>query len=621
LKDINQEAGEITRHNAAVRIFRSKQDADTLVRIKRRIDEARSNFQVCHIGSFRVCEFMNVSFADILPRKSGGQTRQYTDNAVLDRLPHRDDASYLSPINEVKSGYLLGTRTELLSELEHWATAEDQPCIFILSGAAGMGKSTVAFELARRLDRTGRLGASFFFVRGDADLSSTTYVIPTIAYQLARSQTLLRPRIIECAHAHVSRLSLQNMEMQIQDLIVDPLADIILDHCDPVVIIIDALDECTDQALERIPRLLYLLLRGIRDLHIPIRVLLTTRPELHIERVFDTVEFKSITKPYRLEEVPQVDVDGDIALFFRDRLEKLPNFSVLFNSRPNVVHDLTRRAGGLFIWAATACRMLYNNSTRVLPFIDALLLGNSASFAVVLNDLDRLYLTVLRSALSSDFLIECSTNKADMECVLGALALLQHHISLQTLAALLDVTEEGVLSILERLQSVAHYDQRDPTIPFRPLHASFPQFLVDGQRCQDTSYYINPHSHHARLAVACLKLLNTHPGFHRNILALDDPTVSLNAIDDLPSLAQKFMPLHVQYACSHWAYHVSEADPTSSLVDELNVFCSRKVLVWIEASSILGKLDAAAKSLVHVHTWSRVCARTHFSRAELNLYV
>ncbi|PCH37021.1 hypothetical protein WOLCODRAFT_53955, partial [Wolfiporia cocos MD-104 SS10] len=409
--------------------------------------------------------------------------------AILSKLPHRDHAEYRSAINEAKNGYLQGTRTDLLSRLMHWATGPEQPCIFILSGAAGMGKSTVAFELAKRLDRNGRLGASFFFVRGDADLSCTTYVIPTIAYQLARSQPYLRSLIIEHASSHLSRGNLQSLEAQMQDLITQPLSDATED-CDPVVVIIDALDECTDQALERVPRLLYLLLKGIRGLHIPIRVLLTTRPELHIERVFETVEFKSITKPYRLEEVPQVNVDRDIAMLFQDRLEKLPTSSLLFDSRPNVVQDLTRRARGLFIWAATACRSLERNSRRVLHFIDALL-DNSASSTVNLNDLDTLYLTVLRSALPSEFLNEWHENRAAMEQVLGALALLRDHISPNALAALLDVAEEGILSILERLQSVSHYDQSDSTVPFRPLHASFPQFLVDNQRCQDPFYYIS----------------------------------------------------------------------------------------------------------------------------------
>ncbi|PCH41984.1 hypothetical protein WOLCODRAFT_119773, partial [Wolfiporia cocos MD-104 SS10] len=407
---------------------------------------------------------------------------------VLDRLPHRDHAEYRSAINEAKNGYLPGTRMDLLTTLERWATAPEQPCIFVLSGAAGTGKSTVAYEFAKRLDGIGRLGASFFFVRGDANLSCTTYVIPTIAYQLARSQVAIRACVVEHVRSHLSRGDLQSMEAQVQDLIARPLSVATAD-CNPVVIIIDALDECMDQALERIPRLLYLLLRGIRDLHIPIRIFLTTRPELHIERVFETVEFKSVTKSYRFEEVPQVNVDGDIALFFWDRLARLPTSRLLFDSRPNVVQDLTKRAKGLFIWAATACRTLDRNSRRIIQLIDALL-DNSENSLVVLNDLDTLYLTVLRSALPSEFLNEWHENRAAMEQVLGALALLRDHISPNALAALLDVAEEGILSILERLQSVSHYDRSDSTVPFRPLHASFPQFLVDNQRCQDTCYYI-----------------------------------------------------------------------------------------------------------------------------------
>ncbi|PCH38560.1 hypothetical protein WOLCODRAFT_66591 [Wolfiporia cocos MD-104 SS10] len=185
---------------------------------------------------------------------------------VLDMLSHKDQAEYGSPINVAKSGYLPGTRVEVLQTLEDWATDEGQQAsIFILSSAAGTGKSTIAHELTRRLDKKGRLGASFFFVRGDADLSCISYVFPTIAHQLARFQPYMRSNIIDACRNPSFRTQDHDIEHQLDHGIINPLASV-SEHPYPVVVIVDALDEFTDPELERIHRMLYLLANRMRSL-------------------------------------------------------------------------------------------------------------------------------------------------------------------------------------------------------------------------------------------------------------------------------------------------------------------------------------------------------------------
>ncbi|PCH42031.1 hypothetical protein WOLCODRAFT_101441, partial [Wolfiporia cocos MD-104 SS10] len=275
---------------------------------------------------------------------------------LLNKLSHRDQAEYGSPINVAKSGYLPGTRAEVLKTLENWATDEGQQAsIFILSGAAGTGKSTIAHELARRLDRKRRLGASFFFVRGDADLSCISYVFPTIAYQLARSQPHMRSNIIGACRNPSFRTQDHDVAHQLDHGIIIPLKSV-SEHPYPVVVIVDALDECTDPELERIPRMLHLLANGLRSLAYPLRVLLTTRPELHIERAFETLEFARSAKPYRLHAISRTIVDEDIRHFFSEKLLPLPQFNEVLTLRPTVIDDLTRSADGLFIYASTVIR-------------------------------------------------------------------------------------------------------------------------------------------------------------------------------------------------------------------------------------------------------------------------
>ncbi|KAJ7850901.1 hypothetical protein B0H14DRAFT_2240685, partial [Mycena olivaceomarginata] len=71
--------------------------------------------------------------------------------------------------------------------------------LYIISGGAGLGKSSIAHQLCKLLDTPKSepvLGASFFFVRGSGDLESTRLVFSSLAHQLALSQPFLSPHII-----------------------------------------------------------------------------------------------------------------------------------------------------------------------------------------------------------------------------------------------------------------------------------------------------------------------------------------------------------------------------------------------------------------------------------------
>src|SRR6266403_6138216 len=76
------------------------------------------------------------------------------------------------------------TREALLKEVSEWVPALDKPPIFVLSGIAGVGKSTVAQTVAARSDNLHFLGASFFFSRSEGDRRNAQKFFTSIAYQL-----------------------------------------------------------------------------------------------------------------------------------------------------------------------------------------------------------------------------------------------------------------------------------------------------------------------------------------------------------------------------------------------------------------------------------------------------
>ncbi|KAJ7917813.1 hypothetical protein B0H13DRAFT_2440312, partial [Mycena leptocephala] len=78
------------------------------------------------------------------------------------------------------------TRTQILDSLWSWSSEKNpSSTVLWLHGPAGSGKSAIAQSFCENLEAGDRLGASFFFKRGDQSCGSATKLFPTIAYELA----------------------------------------------------------------------------------------------------------------------------------------------------------------------------------------------------------------------------------------------------------------------------------------------------------------------------------------------------------------------------------------------------------------------------------------------------
>ena len=101
---------------------------------------------------------------------------------------------------------------------------------------------------------------------------------------------------------------------------------------------------------------------------------------------------------------------------------------------------------------------------------------------------------------------------------------------------------EDVCETLERLGGVVlSKGSITPDNIIKPLHASFPQFLTERDRAHNGRFRLDASAYHARLALWCLSILNTHGALKRNICKLDDRSVMKEDIDDLQ---QRLRPRH-----------------------------------------------------------------------------
>ncbi|PCH41901.1 hypothetical protein WOLCODRAFT_72062, partial [Wolfiporia cocos MD-104 SS10] len=607
VKQLEIRAEEIKKPSLFIRAFRSGQNVAILRNIKDDLERANNEFQsVCiiHIGTG--VENLKAQVGKLDTRTQMVDqvwpiSRHPHTEDFLNRLSHRDHAEFSSPINVSKSEYLQDTRKALLIELEDWATDSGaRPPIFILSGAAGTGKSTIAYELARRLKGIGRLGASFFFVSGDEDLSCTTYVFPSIAYQLARLQPHLRSSVACACRDSPPPGDLNDLRLQLLTYIIKPLQKVKY-HPYPIVLIIDALDECTQLALERVPLMLHILLKEICSPSIPLRIVLTTRPEMHIEQIFASGEFDQVTRPFRLHDIHPEEANGDIRRYLSVKFQALgPAARQLLSTRPEVIDALTMRAEGLFIYCTTILRTLREDPYHLVEVIDSLLSDSPTANIFGLVYLNSLYSKILESAFSFVFF-----KKGIVKPVLGVIALLNDHISPKSIASLLGIPIADIRSVISRMGSLVLSDQSDDE-PIRPLHASFPQFLIDPERCTNHEFCVQPRIYHGRLAIACLSALNMTEDFQRNILRLPDLMVHKTTIADLTNITREYLPSHLQYACKHWMAHLHEAEPSSELLEQFAKFTKHKLLAWVEALSILDRLDVAVQALPRVQAWAKV---------------
>ncbi|KAF5615051.1 hypothetical protein F25303_13885 [Fusarium sp. NRRL 25303] len=279
------------------------------------------------------------------------------------QLSIAEDASFDSKAEEHNAICLPDTRQELLKEIDRWIDNPKSKTIFWLNGMAGTGKSTISRTVAHSRSKRGDLGASFFFKRGEVDRGNLNKLMSTLAYQLASSipgVAFFIKKTLDDNPAVVGK----SVREQFQKLIQEPLSEAAASTIaiPPVVMVIDALDECDQEADIR----LLINISQAKTVLPQLRVFLTSRPELPIRLGFSEVQ--GSYQDLVLHEIPMEIVEHDILVFLNDEFKKIRHsFNMTVGGerklppdwpgRP-IVQSLAQMAVPLFIFAATVCRFV-----------------------------------------------------------------------------------------------------------------------------------------------------------------------------------------------------------------------------------------------------------------------
>ncbi|KAG2098420.1 uncharacterized protein F5147DRAFT_839624 [Suillus discolor] len=260
---------------------------------------------------------------------------------------------------------LEGTPTEILSNITDWVntTGDDVPRVLWLSGPAGKGKSAIAHTIAKWFNDVGGLGSCYCFDRQREADRRHEKVFSTIARDLADRDPKLRRELADAVQGTTSLKTTTDIIQQWQKLLIEPLRKSSRSTGEPIVIVIDALDE--SGGVETRGDLLRILagkhqspgVPKITDLPDNFRFIVTSRPLGDIEDKFRGVQH---IRQMSMDDIPAAFTERDIRAYVSRELEELD-----FQDRELAV--LAEKADGLFEWARLASGYIKDPHPGISP--------------------------------------------------------------------------------------------------------------------------------------------------------------------------------------------------------------------------------------------------------------
>jgi hypothetical protein len=476
-----------------------------------------------------------------------------------------------------------------------------------LSGLAGTGKSTVTRSFCEIL-RQNTLVASFFVSRDLTDRKAAKRIITSLAYQLGSLDPQMRYATVT-AFRNDPFIAMRPLQQTVEQLVWGALKA--TKQITPIILVIDALDECDKENGREGGDMLPLLAFTVRRLSGSVKLFITSREEQSISRMFDEIKAKyGHHDALRLHKIEQDIVQSDIRKYFEARFKKIadqPENLIELPWPPEGALDmLLERAGVLFVYAVAVMRFLedmnHDPGARLQEVLDQS--GGSSNQSGPHGAVDNLYLDIMKRAGRDADGKDDEELRSRIKMISGAVVLLQDQLAPRALSSLLEMKPVLVTKDLQKLSAVLISVK--PTDPIKIFHPSFSDFMRI--RCSDPRFLIDERTHHGYLALQCFKTMNRH--LKQNICGLQEASLLVSEISDLHARLDNHAPTELRYACQHWMTHLGHtSQATETLVDELNEFCSNHLPHWIEMLSLIGMLADGLSALPIALKWCEVSVR------------
>ncbi|KAJ1300444.1 hypothetical protein OPQ81_005262 [Rhizoctonia solani] len=473
-----------------------------------------------------------------------------------------------------------GTRVIVLEKILEWARKKHEGGVYWLNGMAGTGKTTIAYSVCKRLDAENKLAASFFCSRLRDECRNVNWIIPSIAYQLAHFSPPFQ-NVLSSILEEDQRIEHKTLDQQFDALIKKPLLTIKSVVGEEMVVVIDALDECENK--DSTMSMLRMLLSKSTDL--PLRFIVSSRPEPQIR---DQMTEDRVGSRLVLHELDRGVVQTDVERYIRDELKHMKPAP-----EEDQISALVKRAGILFIYASTVVRYIGYGNFQSDPHgrLCDILNGPESEEDVEYEEIDQLYVTVLDAALGNRKLRKVQRDM--MQQVVHTVICAREPLTVVGLSGLLQIDNpERVREVLRPLWSVLYIVEGNELVT--TLHASFPDFMLESTRSE--KYHCDSEAHNRKLAELCFtRIERTRPQF--NICQLDSSHLPDHSVPDIKHRVEEAISSELLYACRYWADHVQAAKYTSSMVEQLLEFLSKRLLLWMEVLNLKGQMKAGMECM------------------------
>ena len=161
-----------------------------------------------------------------------------------------------------------GTHKNVLTLIKTWLDDLNEPSIFWLSGSPGSGKTTIASTVVADFDC---FSGQFFFHHDETELQDPDNLWRRIALDLTLGSNDLKKSTAQALETQKVNIRGLDISMQLEHLIAEPLWEVFTTPVEPLLIVIDALDEC-DSYEKLLPSL-----RAWSHLPKPFKLLITSR--------------------------------------------------------------------------------------------------------------------------------------------------------------------------------------------------------------------------------------------------------------------------------------------------------------------------------------------------------
>ncbi|KAF4613239.1 hypothetical protein D9613_010773 [Agrocybe pediades] len=520
-----------------------------------------------------------------------GKLREATDETLLKTLEPVHDARYNSAYSTAvkRGGCTASTREQILEDLRAWANDPTSAKVFWLNGMAGTGKTTILYTFCQWLEEHEQLGGNFFCSRTSGSCRNLNIIVPSLAYQLAHYSPAFRSQLCAILQDKQSPHTL-NVGEQFKWVIQLPLEKSKNAIPDGVVIVIDALDECENAAETRLFLETLLKLAG----QLPVKFLIASRPEPIIIAKMQSPGFTTST--LYLHDIEQSLVKADIRKYLEKALSSMSPAP-----SEDILDELARRSGKLFIYAATVAR--YVNPEGIKPSsskrrLQAILDISSPTSSLRYRDIDDLYTTILDAAFDPNTYEDEELENSAL--IVRTVVCAIEPMSTKSLSVLLALEHQEVEDTLSRFQSVLHVQEGEMRL-VSVLHASFPDFLFDKSR--SLRFHCDLVQHHGELSAFCFDVMDKELRF--NICGLESSFLFDRDVPDLEQKIERNISQALLYACKHWSSHLHEGAFTEVNHVKLVHFLCLHLLFWMEVLNVKRLISIGPKLLDNALSWMK----------------